>query len=354
MSANDALKTLLDTTRKRTFDAPAYYVCGEDDFQKEDAMKKLVDAAVDQAMRAFNLDIRRAQDVDGKSVNATLLALPMMAERRVVVFRDVSALKKEARKALDRYLEKPSSDIVLILVETSGAKTDKELAASTTVLEFGHLRAERIPKWITHYVKTELDAKISSGAVALLQVTVGTDLYQLVSELDKLASYADGREIDEEAVEAVVGIRRGETIADLMDEIGMRNVSRALQLIPQILSQPKTTGVSIVMVLAVQTVALAWGRERVNEGLSEDRLKQEYFDLLKQNKNVYTGRSWGSATEAWAKMVERWSKVSLERALDALLEADIALKETRISSEEQVLASLVLSMCVDDGQSIAA
>ena len=60
-----ALKSLSDIVKRRSFD-PAYYICGEDDFQKEDAMKQLIGAAVDPAMRDFNLDVRRAQDVDPK------------------------------------------------------------------------------------------------------------------------------------------------------------------------------------------------------------------------------------------------------------------------------------------------
>lgn len=353
MAANDPLKTLRDTLKKGTL-GTVYYICGEDDFQKEDAMKQLIAGVVDTTLRDFNLETRRAPELDGKSVNAALLALPMMADRRAVVFRDVSGLKKEARQSLDRYLAKPSPDVVLLLVETSGGKTDKTLAKAGTLLEFDYLKANRIPKWISHYTTTELGARISAGAVDLLQSAVGTDLYQLVAELDKLASYADGREIDEDAVAAVVGVRRGETMADFLDLVAVRNVSRALELIPQVLSQPKTTAVSLVMALASQMVAISWGMQRQNEGLSRGRLNGEYFELLKQSGSVYTGRSWGSAAAIWAAAAEHWNKASLDHALDVLLEADLALKDTTLSSDEQILATMVLSMCVDDNQSMAA
>ncbi len=353
MSADDAIRTLRDTLKTRTLDA-VYYVCGDDDFQKEEAMRKLIDAAVSPELRAFNLDIRRAHEVDGKSLNAALLALPVMAERRAVVLRDVGALKKGGRQSLDHYLAKPSSDVVLILVEATGAKTDKTLAENATLLEFNQLSPGRIPKWITHYASTELNTGISDAAVELLHSAVGTNLYQLVAELEKLASYSDGREIDEEAVSAVVGIRRGETMADFLDQVAARDVSRALELIPHVLSQPKVTGVSVVMVLAVQTVALSWGAGRMSEGLPKSRLQGEYSALLKQAGNVYTGRSWGSAARIWAGSVVNWTEESLERALDALLDADLALKETGLSSEAQILATLVLSMCVDDDRIMAA
>lgn len=352
MSAN-ALKTLRDALKRGTFDG-AYYVCGEDDFQKEDAVKQLVDAATEPAMRDFNMEIRQAQETDSRSLDAALSALPMMADRRVIIIRDVSALKKDVRKVLDSYLAKPSPDVLALLVEASGGKTDKELSKNSTQLEFDYLTADRIPRWITHYASTHFDMRINAGAIDLLQNAVGTDLHQLVSELDKLASYTSGREAQEEDVAAVVGVRPGETMADLLDAVAARSASRALDLLPRILSQPKTSGVQLVMALTVQTIALAWGKARHKEGLSQSRLQSEYFELLKQSKSAFTGRPWGTATATWSRSIERWSAESLERALQMLLDADTALKETTVSSEEQIVATLVLSMCVEDERVIAA
>ena len=195
---------------------------------------------------------------------------------------------------------------------------------------------------------------MSAEAADLLQTAVGTDLNQLVSELDKLASFTNGREIVEKDVSAVVGVRRGETMADFLDEVASRNVSKALELVPLILSQPKTSAVQMVMALTAQTIALAWGKARLREGLSQSRLQSEYFGLLKQSGSVFTGRPWGSAASAWSSAADRWSVSSLDHALDALLDADAALKETRLSSEEQIVSTLVLAMCVDEERSIAA
>lgn len=353
MSADPALKTLHDALKKGRFDG-AYYICGEDEFRKEDATRKLSVAAIEPAMRDFNMETRRGAEFDAKSLDAALSALPMMADRRVVVMRDVSTLKKDARKVLEKYLARPSPDVLLLLVESPGGKTDKELGALCTPLEFSNLSADRIPAWIRDHATTHLGMKISAQAVDLLQSAVGTDLHQLVAELDKLASYANGREIEESDVTAVVGVRRGETMADFLDQIAARNATRSLELLPHVLAQPKTSGVQLVMALATQTIALAWGKARIDEGLSQSRLQSEYFGFLKQSGSAFTGRTWGSAATVWAQSVGRWTRESLDRALTALLEADIALKETKFSSEEQIVATLVLSMCVENEKSIAA
>lgn len=353
MSVNTALKTLRDTLKRGSFDG-AYYVCGEDDFQKDDAVKQIVEAAVEPSMRDFNMEVLRAQEVDPKALDVALSALPMLADRRIVVLRDAGALKKDARKVLDKYLSKPSPDVLLLMVEASGGKTDKELAARATPLEFQFLTADRIPRWISHYASTHFHKQISPEAADLLQSAVGTDLNLLVSELDKLASYSNGRDIEESDVSAIVGVRRGETMADFLDAVASRNLPKALELIPLILGQPKVSAVQMVMALTVQTLALAWGKARLVEGLSQSRLQGEYFGLLKQSGGLLTGRTWGSAAAAWAGNMERWNGASLERALNTLLEADRALKETRVSSEEQIVSTLVLSMCVEDDRSVAA
>ena len=352
MSAS-SLKTLRDVIKRRSFDG-AYYIIGEDEYQKEDAIRQLVDAAIEVPARDFNLDTRRAAELDGESLGVLLSTPPMMAQRRVIVLTDVGGLKKEPRNVLDNYLRNPAADLLLIMSAGSGSKIDGALSSASTPLQFDPLSGDRIPKWIAHHSTTALGVGISEPAIELLQAAVGNDLHQLSAELDKLASFVEGRdgEIGEEAVAAVVGVRRGETLSDLLDAVADRNAARALDLVPHVLTQPKTTGVSVVMALSTQMLAISWGRAKLDEGLPRARLSQEYFNLLKET-GAFTGRPWGSATAVWARAAERWSRRSLDRALDSLLEADIALKESRVSSEEQLLASLLLSLCAGEASAAA-
>jgi DNA polymerase III subunit delta len=346
-----SLKTLREALKRRSFDG-AYYITGDDEYQKGDAVKQLIEAVLDPQSRDFNLDVRKASDLDEGTLGSLLSTPPMMAERRVIVVQEVGALRKDARKALDDYLKKPAPDLLLVLTAASGSKADTALSGAATLLQFDPLTGDRIPKWIAHHATSALGVRITEPAVELLQAAVGSDLHHLASELDKLASFTQGNEITEDAVTAIVGVRRGETQADLLDAVADRNVSRALELIPHILSQPKTTAVSVVMALSTQMIAIAWGRARLDDGASRGQLAQEYFDLLKET-SAFTGRSWGSATAVWVRAAERWSRQGIDYALDAMLEADVALKESKVSSEEQILATVVLSLCAAE-ETIAA
>lgn len=331
--------------RERKF-APVYLVQGDDEYLKEDAVRQLIAAAVDPATRDFNLETRRGSEIDAGALGSLLDTPPMMADRRVVVIRDLAGLRKDARATLDRYLMKPAPDTVLALVSSGdGAKVDKSISAVALCVTFDPLSEDRVPRWIEHHATSELGTTITAGAIALLHEAVGNDLPALCAELDKLASYANGGEIGEEAVAAVVGVRRGETMGDLLDAVLERDAHSALELLPHVLAQPKTSAVTIVMALGTQTLAVAWARTLRDRGTPMGQLYNELFDLLKQSGGAFTGRSWGDAVKAWTRAVERWTSPELDAALDRLLDADAALKETRLSSDEQLLTTLVLALC---------
>ena len=346
-------KALRTAIQSGTFD-PVYYFHGAEEYLKDEAVRHLVDAAVEPATRDFNLETRRAADLDGETLGSLLGTPPMMAERRVVVVRDVGALRKDARAALDRYLKQPASDVLLVLVATAGTKDDRALLVGATAIEFAPLSGARIPKWIAHYATTELGCEITEDAAGLLQDAVGTELGELKVELDKLASFSTGagrQVIDEQAVTQIVGVRRGETLGDLLDAVGRRDAAKAVELIPHVLQQPKSSAVTTVMALATQTIALAYGRALRERGTPSGRMENEFYGLLKEAGSAYTGRSWGEAVRAWAQHVDVWTAAELDAALDELLAADAALKETRLSSDEQLLGTLVLTLCGARGPS---
>lgn len=326
---------------RRTFE-PVYYLHGDEDFRKDEAVAAIVAAAVDPALRDFNVEIRRGANVDGEVLETLLGTPPLMSDRRAVVIRNVAALKKDARGVLDRYLEHPASNAVVVLVAVAGGKPDKALVDRAAAIDLGALTGDRLGDWITRRAES-LGVTISAEGAALLQDGVGNDLGQLAAELDKLASYvnaSDTRVIDERAVSAIVGVVRDETLGRLLDLVAARDAAGALVVLPQVLALPKTTAVSIVMALTTQTLALAYA------AAGGGRSAGEFFGLLKDT-GAFPGRAWGEAVSAWVKAAPAWSEPALGRALDALLAADVALKETRVSDDEQILVSLILRLCAD-------
>jgi len=344
MSVTAAQRALRDAAKQRSF-TPVYYLYGEDDYQKIVATRELIDAASDPATRDFNVEYLRGSDLDAETLGSHLSTPPMMAERRVIVLREVTTLRKDARGMLDRYLARPAADLLLILVAGTGDKPDRSLVSSSTAVEYAPLTGDRIPKWITYYVEHDLSSTITEGAVKLLQEAVGTDLAQLKIELDKTSSFTGGGAINEAAVSAVVGVRPGETMGDFLDAVARRDAAVAFGLIPTMLEQPKSNAVTMIMALTSQTLVIGWAQAARARGTPPGRLSNELFTLLKESGSVFTGRSWGEFVSCCARASDTWTADAVDDGLQALLDADSAIKETRLSSDEQILGTLVLRLC---------
>ncbi len=322
---------------------PAYYLFGDDEHRKDALTRQIVSAAVDPVTRDFNLDMVRGSEVDPQGIDAMLQTLPMMAARRVVVVRDTGALRKDARATLERYLESPSPDTLLVLVALAGTKEEKEFSRAVS-LALAPPVGEGFGAWVRDHLRDVHATTVTDAAIEHLRQAVGTDTVLLASELDKLVSYAQGAEIDEPAVEAVTGVQQGKTLGDLLDAVAARDAGTALPLIGDVLSVPRNNAVTVIMALTVQTLALFWGHHA--------RGRADYFSLLKET-GAYPMRSWGDATRCWARNQSRWSGAALRESLRALREADQSSKDTRVASDEQLLATLICALCAEPSRAAA-
>ena len=106
--------------------APVYYLYGLEDVLKDEAVRAILDRALDPAMREFNLDQRSAAQLDPEEIHALCNTLPMMAQRRVVVIREVEAWRRKtkSKSEFQRYLERPSPETVVVLVQGSGEEAE--------------------------------------------------------------------------------------------------------------------------------------------------------------------------------------------------------------------------------------
>lgn len=333
--------------------APAYLFLGDDDYLKDEKVRAVVARATDPSTREFNLDVLRGTETDARTLATALDALPMMSERRVVVVRDAGLLKKDARTVLTRYLQRPSPETVVLIVAGAGTKADDAWAEHAVAIDFRPLTDDELGKWIVHH-SAAAGVTITPPAAALLGSATGNDLALLAGEIDKLRSFTADGVIDEAAVGAIVGARHGETLGDLLDRVAEADGPGAIALLERVLLQPKTTGVSVVMALTTQMLAIGWALAARERGLAQHRLESEFFGLLKENTSSVTGRPWSDAVKAWVRGMRHWDSRRVERALHLLLATDRALKDTKLSTEEQLLTSLLLAMTARDARRVAA
>jgi DNA polymerase-3 subunit delta len=322
---------------------PVYYLHGDDDFRKAEAVETIVSSLLEPATREFNLDVLRGPELDAERLSATLAQFPAFAPARVVIVRDVTEMKKPAREVLARYLQSPARETTLVLVSAAGAKPDESILSRATSVPFPPLTGDAVPAWLTRHA-AGTGVELPEDCARLIADAVGGDLALAVGELDKLASYAGNRAVTASDVSAILGVRAGETPGDLLDAVAARDAARALRLVEPVLSQPKTNGVQLVMMLATQMLAISWACAARARGLPAARLEAEFMNMLR-GSGAYVGRPWMEAAKSWARNVGRWQLADANRALRTLQQADVALKDTRVSSDEAVVTSVVLSLC---------
>src|SRR3989442_827965 len=175
--------------------------------------------------------VRFAPDLTPESFHALVTTPPMLAERRAVVIRGVDQLGKRKTKLRDevlRYLASPNPTTLLVLVVAAGEEADPEILRASTGVEVDALAAERVPRWLHHRAST-LGLTLAQDASVLLLQAVGNDLSTLSRELEKLASLSAGtsRPVTAEDVSSLVGVRRGETVFDLVEAALERRAGQA-------------------------------------------------------------------------------------------------------------------------------
>ena len=328
---------------------PVYLLHGDEDVLKDEAIRALVDATVGSS-RDFNLDVRFAPDLTSESFHALVNTPPMLAERRAVVIRGVEQLGKRKTKLRDevvRYLASPNPTTLLVLVIAAGEEADADLVRASTSVALDALSAERVPRWLQHRASA-LGVTLAADATALLLRAVGNDLSTLSRELEKLASLTagvGGRPVTADDVSNLVGVRRDETVFDLVEAALERRVARAAQLVEPVLEQAGMSGVRIVSLLGTHLVGTALARSERDRGVHAARLPDTIYRQM-QSVRPYGMRSYKEEAARWAAWSALWTARELDRALRAALAADNALKTATVSDDRGIVTQLVLGFAV--------
>jgi DNA polymerase III subunit delta len=327
---------------------PVYYLHGEEDVLKDEAVRALLGRAVDPAARDFNVDQRAAGDLDPESFNALVNTPPMLAATRAVVLRGMEQLRKTAkvRQELLRYLDSPNPTTVLVLVHGTGEPPDTELVRRTTAVEVSRLPPARVERWMAHRSQ-QLGLTFAPEAAELLLASVGHDLSALARELEKLAPLSTGRPVTRDEVAALVGVRRGETLQDFLDAALERQAAAAARLVEPVLEQAGMNGVRMLSALGTALVGTALARAELDRDArrGRDRVETALLSQLRAARPYGLG-SWEQTALRWARWGGLWTAGELRDALRLALDADRALKSSTLTDEAGILAQLVLSFAV--------
>jgi DNA polymerase-3 subunit delta len=206
-------------------------VFGRDDFRVAQRVREL-SAATDPILGDLNRAVIAGEKLSVADLRAHLDALPFLGERRTVIieglldrFEDAGKTQRrlaEAAAFVEAFAAMPPTTVAVLpggdLRPTRNPLIAGLEAAGASVERFFPLREGELLTWIQTRARAQ-GLHLSAAAARRLAALVGPNLWVLTSELDKLASWAGGAPVDEEAVVALTAASREESVFALVDHV---------------------------------------------------------------------------------------------------------------------------------------
>ena len=190
-----------------------------------------------------------------------------------------------------------------------------------------------LARWIKEAVQAK-SADISPSAVSALSNMVGSDLWALDRELEKLCLYAWGRTIEESDVETLVAKAKEANIFNAVDAMMEGRQGDALFQIHQLRNDGRDSSYIIAMVQR-QVRLLALAKNGIETGASQSELGSR---MGTSSQFVIRKTIQQAKKHTWEDITWRYQR---------LLEADLAIKRGKMAS------AIALDLLVADQSSLA-
>ena len=328
-----------------------YGFYGGNDFSMKEALDGIKEKLGDREMVATNTTVFQGKDIALEQLISTCDTIPFLAPKRLVIVEGLLSLfeytdrgkrpprhKSSGWYSLAEYVGKMPESTVLVLMDSNIRKSNplfKELLpAANEVKEFKPLQGPQLGNWIRNRVEG-LGGSISAEAVKLLTGLIGSNLWVLSGEIEKLSLYTQGGRIERENVMALVEEARIFTVFDMVDTILEREGDAAIKLLHRLEEEGAAPPYLLTMItrqfrMVIQAKAMMLKKRRLNE----------IGNALAINNR-------------WAlnKTMEQAREHSIERLgtiYRRLLDTDISIKTGRLRGDKGELALdlLVSELCM--------
>jgi DNA polymerase-3 subunit delta len=327
-----------------------YILLGDDDFSLHQSLEEIKRGIGDPTTLAANTTVLDSQQATLSQLNTVCETLPFLAERRLVIVRGllerfepkgkpsrkktppVPDQRNEYKSLADHINGIPDSTI-LVLID-SGIRSNnpllRKLSDKAEVKSFPLLRDTELRQWIQKRVAEE-GGSISSQAITLLIKLVGSNLWVMASEINKLVLFTSGRRIEEEDVKRVVSHAQQTSVFAMVDAILEFKANVAEQALQQLLQRGAAPAYLLVM-LSRQVRMIV----RVKELKNQRKTRAEI-----QNKLGLTSEF---ALRKTLEQADRYPLERLKKVYHKLLEADLSIKTGKYDAE-LTLNILIAELC---------
>lgn len=323
----------LQLSLERKAPHPLYFLYGNEPYLIHDALRALKQKTLAGGVTDFNFDSFFAPDTSPAHIKDVVETLPMMASKRMVVYRNVDKLKDKDWEVLQPLMDQPVESCTTVLVAEAIDKRKKfykRLCEAGVVVELNSPFENQLPSWI-EYIASRHGIEVSKEARLYMVQFIGTNLTEIDREVQKLRDYLGERKtVEPEDVLQVVTRSKVNSIFDLTRAIGERDTAAALTSLAQLLDHGQNE-VGVVAMVARHIRILRGVRLGLREGLSGQKLSTKVGV-----PNFFL--------KEYIEQARQWDDGKLSSTMEALYETDKALKSSPISSHIW-LENMILKTC---------
>lgn len=256
--------------------APLYFIYGEEEFLADRAVLRLVEKLVAPEFKDFNFTTYYGKECKAEQIIAEATTLPMFAERRVILVKRAEELHPEQLEQLIPYIQSPAPESCVIF---QGSKIDQrrkfflELKKADRLIEYKKLKDEQLASFVRREAEGS-GKRFDPAAADLLVYYCGNSLREIVSQIEKLSTYVGPRAlITVDDVKAIVSDTKIDTVFELANALGSRNIDRAIRQL-QILLRDPDSPYMLVGALARHFRQLCMIRELLDKRVPQDEVSR--------------------------------------------------------------------------------
>ncbi|MDT8421135.1 MAG: DNA polymerase III subunit delta [Desulfuromonadales bacterium] len=307
---------------------------GSEGFLVEGAVRQIRAVLLAGGGEDFNFNQFYAKEAPADEIVAAARTLPVFAERRLVLIKEIHLLPAASQEVLQDYLKDPVPETCLLC---TGEKIDSRrkffqlFKKVGEVVEFKSLYDNQLPAFVREQLSDE-NYEITGEALTLFCSRVGTNLHEVRAELAKLQTYlGERRLVDVADVQAVVSSIRSENVFEIGNAVARGETGRAFSLARRLVDEGEAP--LKILSLLVRHYRHLWQiRELLGKGVASKQIAGQvglppfFIDgMIRQAKQI--------------------SGEDCRRAFELFLQTDLAMKSSG-ADPDALLDQLLLNLAV--------
>ncbi|MFH1218267.1 MAG: DNA polymerase III subunit delta [Candidatus Peregrinibacteria bacterium] len=212
---------------------PIYLLHGEDTYSSSQKVKHWKTEFIKKYGDTSNIEILEGKNLNTTNFQTNLETMPFLSEKRLVIVTNfLKKAKKEENQKISKAIEKVPDFCILVFHEIDKfEKTSslyKKIKKLGKIEEFAPLTPAQLTTHILNTAKKQ-NILISPKTANYLAIHCGNELWKVSTELEKLATYTNKKEITEPLIDEFVTPSLSASIFKLTDSISEKNAKTSLK-----------------------------------------------------------------------------------------------------------------------------